>query len=105
MAQGAILLPGSPLTGANLCADVNASFLAITSQYSGPSAPTIGPGASSALVAGQTWLNTTSAIYNVLNIYDGASFVPFLNLDATNHKVGALFSSWVGTSPPVTQTG
>ncbi len=105
MAQGAILLPGSPLTGANLCADVNASLLAITSQYSGASAPTIGPGTAGALVAGQTWLNTTSAIYNVLTIYDGVDFLSFLNIDTTNHKLGAIFSSWVGTASPVTRTG
>lgn len=85
MSQAAVILPGSPLTGAAMAADINAAWAAQISQFSGTTAPTLGPGASSALVAGQPWLNTTAAV-NVLNIYDGTQFVVAASLDTTNHK-------------------
>jgi len=84
MSQGAILLPGSPLTGAAAAADINSSFAAITSKYSGNSAPTIGPGASGALVAFQSWFDTVNTI-EVHKLYDGAQFLPFMSMDTVNH--------------------
>lgn len=104
MSQGAVIIPGSPLTGANLCADVNSALAAAISQFSGGSAPTLGPGTAGALVAGQNWINTTATTY-VLSTHDGTSFVPWINLDSSNHVIGANFSSWVGTAKPVTLSG
>ena len=86
MSQSSVILPASPLTGAAMVADVNASFAADISQFSGNSAPTLGPGASSALVAGQAWLNTTITQY-VLSYYDGANWCPVATLDSVGHTM------------------
>lgn len=86
MSQGAVILPGSPLSGTNLCADVNSAFAYTISQFSGYSAPTLGPGAASVLVAGQSWLNTTITQY-VLSYYDGANWCPVATLDSVGHTM------------------
>ena len=61
MSQAPVILPGSPLTGASAAADMNAAWAAMISKFSGSSSPTLGPGASGALVEGQDWLNTSTA--------------------------------------------
>lgn len=81
MSQAAVILPGSPLTGAAAAADMNAAWAAMISKFSGNSAPTLGPGASSALVVGQWWYDT-SVTPNVLRIYDGTNWVPFQAISA-----------------------
>src|SRR5882672_865397 len=86
MSQGAVIIPGSPLSGASLCGDISSGLAAVISKFSGSSAPTLGPGASSALVAGQEWLNTAAAL-NVLSIHDGTSFVPWAMLDTVAHLI------------------
>ena len=85
MSQSAVILPGSPLTGAALASDLNASFASVISKFSGATAPTLGPGAASALVAGQEWLNTSVAGQYVWGIYDGAVFCPLATIDTTAH--------------------
>jgi hypothetical protein len=67
-----------------MAADINAAWAAQISLFSGTSAPTLGPGASSALVAGQFWMNTTVSQY-VLNVYDGTNWCPFLTIDSSAH--------------------
>jgi hypothetical protein len=86
MSQAAVILPGSPLTLGAAAAVINGAWAAQVSKFSGSAAPTLGPGASSALVAGQDWLNTTVSQY-VWNIYDGANFCPLLSLDTVAHAV------------------
>src|SRR5258707_3559751 len=80
MSQAPVILPGSPLTGAAAAADMNAAWAAMISQFSENSAPTLGPGASGALVEGQYWLNTTAAgtisAPHVLNRWNGTIWVP-----------------------------
>jgi hypothetical protein len=83
MSQASVILPGSPLSGSAMVGDINASFAAAISHFSGASAPTLGPGGSGALVAGQMWLNT-SATPSILNIYDGANWCPIGIIDQ-NH--------------------
>src|SRR6266853_1333706 len=84
MSQSSVILPGSPLTGSTMVADINASFASVISKFSGTTAPTLGPGGSNALVEGQWWLDT-SVTPNVLRVYDGANWCPLLTLDTTNH--------------------
>jgi hypothetical protein len=92
MSQSSVILPGSPLTGSSMVADINLSFASVISKFSGAAAPTLGPGSSSALAAGQDWLNTTTSVF-ALNIYDGAQFLPWMNVDTVNHLVSANFST------------
>lgn len=93
MSQGAVIIPTTPpLPGATLVGDVNAALAAIISRFSANSAPTLGPGASGALVKGQEWLDT-SVSPNQLKVYDGSQFLPWLNLDPTAHSVGATFTA------------
>ena len=97
MSQSAVILPGSPLTGAAAAADINAAWAAIISQFSGNSAPTLGPGAAGALVEGQYWLDT-SVNPNMLRQWDGTTWCAVETIDATAHAVtvqnaiGALIS-------------
>lgn len=84
MSQAAVILPGSPLTGAAAAADMNAAWAAMISLFSGSSAPTLGPGVGGALVEGQPWLDT-SVTPNVWRVWDGAAWCAFAAIDATNH--------------------
>ncbi len=87
MSQGAVLIPTTPpLTGVALVNDLNATFQVIMSQNSGVSAPTVGPGAASALVKGMLWLDTTTAASNQLKIYDGSQWLTFLSINTTAHS-------------------
>lgn len=88
MSQGALQLTTTPpLPGTTGVPAINTALAALASMSSGTSAPTLGPGASSALVKGQEWLDTTTATANLRKLYDGAQWLPWLSLDATNHAV------------------
>jgi hypothetical protein len=67
-----------------MAADINAAWAAQISQFSGTTAPTLGPSVSNSPVAGQTWMNTTVSQY-VLNIYDGTNWCPFITIDSVAH--------------------
>ena len=85
MSQAAVILPGSPLTGAAAAADMNAAWAAMISKFQGASAPTLGPGTLGALVEGQDWLSTASP--NVLSMYSGTAFRPWLTIDPTSGAI------------------
>lgn len=86
MSQASVILPGSPLTGADAAADMNAAWAAMISKFSGGSAPTAGPGAAAAIVKGQWWLDT-SITPHLLKMYDGTNWVPILTtFDPTTHS-------------------
>jgi len=84
MSQSAVILPGSPLAGSAMVGDINAAWAAIISKFSGVTAPTLGPGASGALVEGQWWLDT-SVSPNILRVYDGSTWCALLIIDPTSH--------------------
>lgn len=84
MSQAPVILPGSPLTGAAAAADMNAAWAAMISLFSGTSAPTMGPGASGALVEGQDWLDTSQPIH-VWKKWDGTAWCTFGTIDTNSH--------------------
>ena len=92
MSQAAVILPGSPLTGAAAAADINAAWAAQISMFSGTTAPTLGPGAVSALVEGQDWLDT-SLTPNVWRKWDGAAWCPFATVDTIAHVI-SMAQAW-----------
>lgn len=95
MSQGALQVPTTPpLPGATAVAAINTAIAALASISSGTAAPTLGPGAASALVKGQLWLDTTTAAANLLKMYDGTSWVTIFTFDTSAH-----------TASPVPQTG
>src|SRR5258706_5415814 len=91
MSQSAVILPGSPLTGAAAAADMNAAWAAMTSKFSGTTAPTLGPGTLGALVAGQDWLGTSVNPY-VWRVWDGTQWVVHGFIDPTNHLSNSALS-------------
>src|SRR5882672_2250648 len=84
MSQAPVILPGSPLTGAAAAADINAAWAAQISLFSGTTAPTVGPGASSALVEGQDWLDTSKSVH-VWKKWDGTQWCTFAAIDPVGH--------------------
>jgi len=88
MSQSAVILPGSPLSGSSMVGDINAAWASIISQFSGAVAPTLGPGSAGALVAGQLWLNTSVAPYQ-LYTYDGTTWCEVGTLDFAGHTFTA----------------
>src|SRR5258708_28306609 len=92
MSQAPVILPGSPLTGAAAAGDMNAAWAAMISKFSGTTAPTLGPGASGALVEGQPWLDTSLSVH-VWKAWDGAQWVPFASIH-TSAPVVAPPLSW-----------
>ena len=84
MSQAPVILPGSPLTGAAAAADMNAAWAAMISMFSGTTAPTLGPGASGALVVGQDWLNTSITPY-IWNKWDGVTWTTVGFVDPALH--------------------
>src|SRR5258706_2315740 len=91
MSQAAVILPGSPLTGAAAAADMNAAWAGMTSKFSGVTAPTLGPGTLGALVAGQDWLDTSVNPY-VWRVWDGTQWVVHGFIDPTNHLSNSALS-------------
>lgn len=88
MSQSSVILPGSPLSGSTMVGDINAAWASIISCFSGTVAPTLGPGGSGALVAGQLWLNTSVAPYQ-LSMYDGTTWCEVGTLDFAGHTFTA----------------
>lgn len=84
MSQSAVILPGSPLSGGTMVGDINASFAAVISMFSGAVPPTLGPGVGGTLVPGQLYLNS-GVSPNILNIFDGTVFFSIGALDTSAH--------------------
>src|SRR6266436_4591398 len=85
MSQAPVILPGSPLTGAAAAGDMNAAWAAMISLFSGATAPTLGPGASGALVEGQPWLDTSLSVH-VWKVWDGTTWCLHAAIDPASHS-------------------
>ncbi len=83
MSQGNTVLPTvGTVSGLTMTQDANAAMQALLTQNSGATAPTNGP--SAAPIKGQTWIDT-SVTPNVLNMYDGTSWLIFGYIDTVSH--------------------
>src|SRR5258706_15733354 len=85
MSQAPVILPGSPLTGAAAAGDMNAAWAAMISLFSGATPPTLGPGASGALVEGQPWLDTSLSVH-VWKAWDGTTWCIHAAGDPASHS-------------------
>lgn len=103
MSQGALQVSTTPpLPGATAVAAINTGLAALASLSSGTSAPTLGPGAASALVKGQEWLDTTTATANLRKMWDGAQWLAWLSIDTTNHSIKSFTAQqFIPTMNPV----
>lgn len=105
MSQGAVLIPTTPpLTGTALVNDINATTAIMMSLNLGGAVPTVGPGAASALVVGQFWLDTTLGTSDYrLKMYDGVIWSPFVSVDTVNHGISIIGTGNV--TPPTALSG
>jgi hypothetical protein len=82
-AQGTGCMPTTgTVSGLTMAQDINAAIAALISSNSGASAPSTD--CTAVPIKGQVWLNT-SVTPNVLQQYDGTSWVFLGALDSSNH--------------------
>jgi hypothetical protein len=90
-AQNTVVMPtAGPQTMAQVMTILNAGLLTFGTNFSGTSAPAVGP--SSAAMTYQWWLDTSTSP-KVLRIYDGANWVSVGSLDTTAHSFAASVAS------------
>jgi hypothetical protein len=90
-AQNTVVMPtAGPQTMAQVMTILNAGLLTFGTNFSGTSAPAVGP--SSAAMTYQWWLDTSTSP-KVLRIYDGANWVSIGSLDTTAHSFAASVAS------------
>jgi hypothetical protein len=91
--QNTWVTPGAPLPMTSLASFLNSAYQAVGTFNSGTTSPTVGP--ASAPIANMAWWNT-NANPNVLEFYDGASWVSTgMSLNTSTH-------SWTFASPSIT---
>lgn len=95
MSQRTLTFPGSPLTGTDLIGDIEEMVAALASNRSGTSRP-------SDIVAGEIWLDTTTATAQLLKFWDGTDDITLATINATTNAVTFTGTATSGANSNIT---